>query len=78
MARIHIKTPARPKNTTRRFHALDEAREAIDKLRTLKQFLSPQDQETLALLMDKELMHQLQKSLQEARQGKVEPLHSIL
>ena len=73
-----IKTLTKSKNVSQRFHALEEAREAVIKLRTLKAFLSPQDEETLALLMDKDLMRHLQKSLQEAAQGMTEPLYSIL
>ena len=75
---MHIKTATKSKNTPHRFHAFEEAREAVTKLRTLKAFLSPQDEQTLALLMDRDLMRHLQKSLKEAEQGKVVPLHSIL
>lgn len=61
-----------------RFRALEEAREAVLKLSTLKPLLTPQDEETLALLMDKKLMIQLEKSLGQAEAGKLEPLHNIL
>lgn len=60
------------------FGILDEAREAVIKLRTLKPFLTPRDEETLELLMDKELMTHLAKSLKEAKEGKIEPLEDIL
>lgn len=56
---------------------LEEAREAIMKLKTLKPFLSPQDQETLSILMDRELVSHLKKSLKEASAGKFEPLKNI-
>lgn len=60
------------------FRALEEAREAVIKLKTLQPLLSPQDEETLAILMDQELMTELEKSLEEAEKGKIEPLTSIL
>jgi len=60
------------------FRILGEAQEAVIKLRTLKPFLTPRDEETLALLMDKELMAHLAKSLREAEKNKVEPLENIL
>ena len=58
--------------------ALEEAREAVVKIRTLKPLLSPMDQETLVTLMDKELMGHLDKSLKEAERGQLEPLKNIL
>ena len=60
------------------FRILEEAHEAITKLKTLSSLLTPQDQETLALLMDKELARQLEQSVDEAKKGKLEPLESIL
>ena len=61
-----------------RFRILEEARDAVAKLRTLRPLLSPQDQETLAILMDQDLMQHLDKSLREAASGKTEPLVNIL
>jgi len=58
--------------------ALEEAREAVVKIKTLKPLLSSKDEETLAILMDKELMSHLNKSLKEAEEGKIEPLGNIL
>lgn len=63
---------------TLRFRILEEAREAVTNLSTLKPFLSPQDKETLVVLMDKGLTAHLEKSLSEADDGKFEPLESIL
>lgn len=60
------------------FRALEEAREAVIKLGVLKPFLSPQDEETLALLMDKKLMTHLERSMNEASAGQLEPLENIL
>lgn len=57
---------------------LEEAREAVMKLKTLKPFLSSQDEETLSILMDQELISQLKRSMKEASAGKLEPLKNIL
>lgn len=69
-----LKTLTQPQS----FRALEEAREAVIKLGTLKPFLSPQDEETLALLMDKKLMVHLEHSMNEASAGQLEPLENIL
>jgi len=74
----YSKLPHSSRLSPLRFRALDQAREAVIRLRTLKPFLSPQDQETLALLMDKEFMVHLEKSLKEEEEGRIEPLESIL
>lgn len=58
--------------------ALEQAHEAVITLKTVKPLLSLQDRETLALLMDKELMSNLERSVQEAENGKLEPLENIL
>ena len=61
-----------------RFRVLEEARDAVAKLRVLRPLLSPQDRETLAILMDQNLMRHLDKSLREAASGKTEPIGNIL
>ena len=61
-----------------RFLALEEARDAVTTIRTLKPLLTEQDEETLAILMDKELVSLLDTSLHEMHDGKLEPLQSIL
>jgi len=58
--------------------AFEEAHEAVIKIKTLKPLLSPKEEESLAILMDKELMNHLHKSLKEARAGDIEPLENIL
>ncbi|HEX7455878.1 MAG TPA: hypothetical protein VF303_00205 [Candidatus Nanoarchaeia archaeon] len=58
--------------------AFEEAREAVVKIKTLKPLLSPKDEETLSILMDKELRVHLNKSLMEEKGGKVEPLENVL
>ena len=60
------------------FRALEKAREAVIKLETLKPFLTSQDEETLAILMDKKLMTSLEKSLKEADEGKYDLLFKQL
>jgi hypothetical protein len=60
------------------FQIFEEAQEAVIKLKTLKPFLMPRDEETLELLMDKELMAHLAKSLKETEKRKLEPLDHIL
>lgn len=64
--------------TTRPFGVLEEAREAVVRLSTLQKFLSPEDEETLALLMDKKFMDHLGKSLSEVKKAKLSPLTSVL
>jgi len=58
--------------------AFEEAREAVIKLETLTQFLSPADLETLEILLDKETINFLSKSLAEAEKEKFEPIEKIL
>lgn len=60
------------------FRVLEEARDAVVKLRTLKPFLSDADKETLNILMDEELMGDIERSLRDEEEGKVEPLESIV
>lgn len=60
------------------FRIFEEAYEAVTKLSALKPLLSPQDEETLSILMDKKLMENLEKSLKEAGKGRLEPLKNIL
>ncbi|MDO8569556.1 MAG: hypothetical protein Q7R89_02145 [bacterium] len=57
--------------------ALEEAKDAVTKLKSIKPFLTRADEETLSILMDKELISTLSKSLSEARRGEYEPLESI-
>lgn len=57
---------------------MEEARDAVIKLKTLQPLLSPEDEETISILMDKQLTDQLTQSLKEAEKGKLEPLSSIL
>ena len=54
------------------------AEEAIIKLKTLAQLLSPEDRETLSVLMDTEVVSDLNVSIQEAATGEYEPIESIL
>lgn len=60
------------------FKPLEEAREAVFKLNFLKQYLTPQDEETLEILMDKKIMAHIEKSVIEAKNEQFEPLSNIL
>lgn len=59
------------------FRVLEEAREAVYRLRALRPLLTPEDEETLTILMDKELIRHLEKSLREEANGDLEPLGNI-
>ena len=58
--------------------ALEEAKDAVTKLKSIKPFLTRSDEETLGILIDKELMETLSKSLDEAGRGEYKPLRSVL
>ena len=60
------------------FGVFEEARETVVRLSTLQKFLSPADEESLALLMDKKFMKHLEQSLDDVKKGKVEALSSVL
>lgn len=68
------RTTTRPLNPL----ALEEAKDAVTKLKSIKPFLTPADEETLGILIDKELVKTLSKSLAEAKKGKYVPLESVL
>ena len=57
--------------------AFEEAHDALVRLGTLKKFLTPADEETLAILADKELLSDLEESFSDERKGNVYPLESI-
>lgn len=57
---------------------LKEAESAVRKLAQIKPLLSPQDEETLEILMDQELMNTLSNSIREAEAGEYEPIETIL
>lgn len=73
-----IRTGKHLLRTPVQFRVLEEAREAVYRLRALRPLLTPQDEETLAILMDKELTRHLEKSLREEADGDLEPLENIL
>ena len=58
--------------------AFEEAREALIKLETLSKLLTPTDLETLEILLDKNAINIISKSLKEAEAGKLEPIKKIL
>ncbi|TSC79269.1 MAG: hypothetical protein G01um101429_504 [Parcubacteria group bacterium Gr01-1014_29] len=73
-----IKSPIKQKTFGAELKTFEEARNAVIKLKTLQPLLSPADEETLSILMDKHLMDHLAQSLDEAVRGKLEPLNKIL
>jgi hypothetical protein len=58
--------------------ALEEAKDAVTKLKSIKPFLTAVDEETLSILIDKELVNTLSKSLSEAKREEYKPLESVL
>ena len=56
----------------------EEAREAAITLRNLRRHLTPAELETLEILLDKQTVSQLSKSLKETKNKKLEPIRSIL
>lgn len=59
--------------------ALEEAKDAVTRLKSIKPFLTPADEETLGILIDKELVSTLsKKSMNEFKRGEYEPPESVL
>ena len=58
--------------------AFEQARESVTRLSAVKPFLTSADEETLSILMDKKLVHDLHQSLSDSDSGKVSSLSSIL
>ncbi len=61
-----------------RFSAFEKARAAALTLLALKEVLTKSQLETLELLLDQESLNQISKSIEEAKEGKLEPIESIL
>ncbi len=61
-----------------RFRIFEKARESALTLLALKEILTPSELETLELLFDKKSLNQISKSLEEAKQEKLEPIENIL
>jgi hypothetical protein len=60
------------------FQSFEKAREATLTLLALKDTLTSSELETLEILLDKSTKEQLVESVQDAKDGRVEPLDSIL
>lgn len=58
--------------------AFEKAREAVIVLKTVNPLLSPVEKETLEILMDKDLMEDLEKSLADTKAGRISKLETIL
>lgn len=56
----------------------EEAREAVITLKNLRKYLTPSELETLEILLDKNAVRQISRSLKEAEKGKFEPFKNIL
>ena len=56
----------------------EEAREAVITLKNLRKYLTQAELETLEILLDKNAVRQISKSLKEAGKGKFEPIKNIL
>jgi hypothetical protein len=62
---------------TSHFQNFEKAREATLTLLALKDTLNSSELETLEILLDKSTKGQLAESVQDAKEGRVEPLDSI-
>lgn len=78
MPQTKIKISPQQRKIHTRSGAFKKAHEAVKTLWTLTPLLSSKEEETLAVLVDKELVSQLDKSLSEVRKGRTEPLKNIL
>lgn len=58
--------------------AFEKAKEAVIVLKTVYHFLTPSEKETLEILMDKNLMDDLEKSLVDTKKDQVSKLETIL
>lgn len=59
-------------------NTFQDAYNAVLHLVQLKSSLSKKEEETLSLLIDQKLMSELNQSLKEAKEGKLEPLSNII
>ncbi len=78
MPQTKSKISVQQRKTHARPGAFKKAHEAVKMLWTLTPLLSSKEEETLAILIDKELVSQLDKSLNEVRESRTEPLKNIL
>jgi len=61
-----------------RIQIFEEAKAAAFLLLKLKKFLTPSELETLEILLDKDSLSQIEKSLKEVKKGKIKPLKTLL
>ncbi len=59
-------------------YTFEKAREAVLMIQTLRPTLSSSELETLTLLLDKEALETIEKSVEEAEQGRLEPLEEVV
>ena len=72
-----ITTKNRNKNRALSLKVFEEAQEAVIKIKTLRKFLNPADLETLEILLDKEAVTTISKSVKEASSGNLEPIEHL-
>ena len=70
-------TKNKTKNKMLNLKVFEEAQEAVVKIKTLRKFLSPADLETLEILLDKEAVATISKSVREASSGKFKPIECL-
>lgn len=63
---------------TSQFQNFEKAKEATLTLLVLKDTLTSSELETLEILLDKSTKEQLEESVRDAKEGRIEPLDSIL
>ena len=75
---VNISTKNLDRTSSHNLRVFEQARESTLTLLALKKFLTSSELETLEILLDKESINQTSQSLEEAKQGKLEPLENIL
>ena len=66
------------KKSDKKVGVFQDAYNAILQLSNIKPLLSEKEEETLSILIDQKLMSELNQSLKEAKEGKLEPLSNII
>lgn len=59
-------------------HTFERARDAVLTIKTLRHTLSPAEVETLAVLLDSDAMETIEKSVEEAQEGRFESLEDAV
>ena len=59
-------------------YTFEKAREAVITIKALRPALSPAERETLSLLLDSDSMEAIEKSVEEADHGLLQPLEKVV